>query len=70
MAKVQTGSVGVFEWRKVNNEFWMPSKEDFTAKVRILFVKGQHVREIHEYYDHKKYVVDTKVRFEGEPEQP
>ena len=64
LAKVQTGSMGVFEWRKVNDEIWMPSKEDFTARVRILVVKGQHVREVHEYYDHKKYVVDTQLKFE------
>jgi hypothetical protein len=70
LAKVQAGSMGVFEWRKVNNEIWMPSKEDFTAKVRILLVKGEHVREIHEYYDHKKYVVDTQLRFEEEAVTP
>ena len=32
LAKVQTGSMGVFEWRKVNEEIWMPSREDFTAR--------------------------------------
>jgi len=42
----------------------MPSKEDFTAKVRILLLKKQNVREIHEYYDHKKYFVDTQLRFD------
>src|SRR4030095_14962745 len=30
LAKVQTGSMGVFEWRKVNDEIWMTSQEDFT----------------------------------------
>ena len=64
LAKVQAGSMGVFEWRKVSNEIWMPSKEDFTARVRILLLKKQHVREVHEYYDHKKYFVDTQLRFE------
>jgi hypothetical protein len=70
LAKVQAGSMGVFEWRKVNDEIWMPSKEDFTAKVRILLVKGQHAREIHEYSDHKKYVVNTELKFGVVPVSP
>jgi hypothetical protein len=65
LAKVQPGSKGIFEWRKINNEFWLPYREDFTAKVRILLVKGQHLRELHEYSDHKKYSVSAEVRFEG-----
>jgi hypothetical protein len=62
LAKVQPGSKGVFEWRKINNEVWLPYREDFTAKVRILLVKGQHVRELHEYSDYQKYVVHTEIK--------
>jgi hypothetical protein len=65
LAKVQPGSKGIFEWRKINNEVWLPYREDFTGKVRILLVKGMHAREVHEYSDHKKYVVSTEVKFEG-----
>jgi hypothetical protein len=65
LAKVQPGSKGVFEWRKINNEVWLPYREDFTGKVRILLVKGQHARELHEYSGHKKYVVSTELKFEG-----
>jgi hypothetical protein len=65
LAKVQPGSKGIFEWRKINNEVWLPYREDFTAKVRILLVKGQHARELHEYSDYRKYSVSTEVKFEG-----
>jgi hypothetical protein len=62
LAKVQPGSKGVFEWRKINNEVWLPYREDFTAKLRILLVKGQHMRELHEYSDYQKYVVKTEIK--------
>lgn len=62
LAKVQPGSKGVFEWRRINNEVWLPYREDFTAKLRILLVKGQHMRELHEYSDYRKYVVKTEIK--------
>jgi hypothetical protein len=64
LAKIQPGSKGIFEWRKINNEVWLPYREDFTGKVRILLVKGQHARELHEYSDYRKYSVSTEVKFE------
>ena len=66
LAKVQPGSRGVFEWRRVNNEVWLPYREDFTAKVRILLVKGQHQRELHEYSDYRKYSVTTELKPVGQ----
>jgi len=62
LAKIQPGSRGTFEWRKINNEVWLPYRQNFSAKVRILLVKGENIREIHEYSDHKKYVVSTEIR--------
>jgi len=62
LAKVQPGSNGVFEWRKINNEVWRPYREDFTAKLRILLVKGQHMRELHEYSDFRKCVVKAEIK--------
>jgi hypothetical protein len=62
LAKIQPGSRGTFEWRKINNEVWLPSRADFAAKVRILLVKGQNIREVTEYSDHKKFVVSTEIK--------
>ena len=62
LAKIQPGSKGVFEWRRFNDEVWLPSHSDFTAKVRILLVKGRHTREVHEFADYRKYVVTTEVK--------
>ncbi len=65
LAKVQPGSRGVFEWRKINNEVWLPYRQDFTAKLRILLIKGQNIRELHEFSGHRKYAVSTQINFEG-----
>lgn len=62
LAKLQPGSRGIFEWRKINNEVWLPYRQEFTAKVRIFLVKGQHTRELHEYSNHKKYSVSTQIK--------
>jgi hypothetical protein len=62
LAKLQPGSRGIFEWRKVNNEVWLPHRQEFTAKVRIFLVKGQNTRELHEYSNHKKYTVSTQIK--------
>jgi hypothetical protein len=62
LAKVQPGSRAFFEWRKFNEEVWLPYRSDFTAKIRILLVKGEHIREIHEYSDYKKFVVSTSIK--------
>jgi hypothetical protein len=63
LAKIQPGSRGLFEWRKFNGEVWLPVREDFTARARILLVKGMNFREVHEYTDHRKYSVDVDVQF-------
>jgi hypothetical protein len=69
LARIQPGSRATFEWRKFNDEIWLPVRDDFTARARILLVKGMHVREVHEYTDHKKYVVDVELKFEARPEE-
>jgi hypothetical protein len=63
LARVQPGSRATFEWRKFNDEIWLPVRNDFTARARILLVKGMNFREVHEYSNHRKYVVDVDVQF-------
>ena len=69
LAKIQPGSRGLFEWRKFNDEIWLPVRDDFTARARILLVKGMNFREVHEYSNHRKYVVDVDVQFESPAEK-
>ena len=65
LAKIKPGSKAIFEWRKINDEAWLPYKADFAANVRLLLVKGMNIREITEYTNHKKYVVSSEIRVES-----
>jgi len=68
LAKVQKGSKLTFERRKINKEIWLPVRVDASLNGRLLLLKGINMREVTEYSDHKKYTVDTQLKF-GEPVQ-
>jgi hypothetical protein len=63
LAKLQKGSTAVFERRKINNEIWLPVREEDYINGRILLLKGLNLRDITEYSDYKKYSVDTILKF-------
>ena len=69
LAKLQKGASIVSERRKFNNEIWLPVKTDITLNARLLLLKGFNIRQIDEYSEHKKYTVDTILKF-GEVETP
>jgi len=66
LAKVQKGSMLKFERRKVNDEIWLPVRVEATVNGRMLLLKGINSRSVAEYSDHKKYTVDTILKF-GDP---
>jgi hypothetical protein len=63
LAKVQKGSRLTFERRKINDEIWLPVRVDASLNGRLLLLKGLNQREVTEYSDHKKYTVDTILKF-------
>jgi hypothetical protein len=63
LAKVQKGSKASMEWTKINNEIWLPSHREATADARILLLKGWHESEVTEFSNHRKYVVETELKF-------
>jgi len=69
LARIQPGSRGTFERRKFNDEVWLPVRDDFTAKAKVLLVKGMHVQEVHEYTDHHKFAVDVRLKFQDPVEK-
>jgi hypothetical protein len=70
LAKLQKGSTLTFERRKINNEIWLPVKADVLLNARLLLFKGLNFRQINEYSDHKKYTVDTILKFGEVPPKP
>jgi hypothetical protein len=69
LAKLQKGASIVAERRKFNDEIWLPVRTDVTLNARVLLLKGFNIRSINEFSEHKKYSVDTILKF-GEVEDP
>jgi hypothetical protein len=70
LAKLQRGSTLNFERRKINDEIWLPVKVEVNLNARLLLFKGFNFRQIDEYSDHKKYTVDTILKFGDVPPKP
>jgi hypothetical protein len=69
LAKLEKGASIVSERRKINDEIWLPVKTDVTLNAKVLLLKGFNMRQINEYSDHKKYTVDTVLKF-GDIDDP
>jgi len=63
LAKVQKGSRASMEWRKINDEIWLPYHREATANIRILLLKGWRESQVTEFSNFKKYVVETELKF-------
>ncbi len=70
LAKLQKGSRFAFERRKINGEIWLPVREEAFVDGRLLLVKGLKELDVVEYSDHKKYSVDTILKFPEEVATP
>jgi hypothetical protein len=63
LAKLQKGSSITAEREKFNDEIWLPMKNEITINARVLLLKGFNLRVVTEYSDHKKFSVDTILKF-------
>jgi hypothetical protein len=66
LAKLQKGSTVFSERRKINNEIWLPFREEARINGRLLLLKGLNIHEVVEYSEYRKFSVDTNLEF-GEP---
>ncbi|HEY2381020.1 MAG TPA: hypothetical protein VGK48_07535 [Terriglobia bacterium] len=63
LARLQKGASIVAERRKFNDEIWLPVRTDIRLNAKIMLLKGFNLRQITEYSDHKKYSVDTILKY-------
>jgi hypothetical protein len=63
LAKLQKGASITEERRKFNDEIWLPVKTEVSLNARVLLLAGISFHQIVEYSDHKKYNVDTILKF-------
>src|SRR5262245_43263859 len=67
LAKLQKGARITTERKKFNDEVWLPVKVDLSIDLRLMLLKGLRIRQVLEFSDHKKYSVDTLLRFPDDP---
>jgi hypothetical protein len=53
------------EWRKLNNEIWVPLHNESRVKARVLLAKGYNRRRIDDYMDYKKFSVENTIKIIG-----
>ncbi len=58
--RYEKDSVVSYQWKKVNDEVWLPSGSTFKGKVRYM-MRDVPAEAIYTYSGYKKYRVDTKV---------
>jgi hypothetical protein len=67
LAKLQKGSTLALEMLKINDEIWLPVKFEMLLNGRLLLLKGLNMRIIVEFFEHKKFNVDTILDFREIP---
>ena len=60
VARLQKGSTGYFQRRKVNDEIWLPSEARFTGQAKVLLLFGTRVDVLSQYGQYKKFSVGTE----------
>jgi hypothetical protein len=61
LARLNRGSTLLFQRRRVNDEIWLPAEARFTGSGRILLFKGIRIDVTTEFFDYRKFMVDTNV---------
>ena len=63
LAKLEKGTHILSERRKFNDEVWLPARTELSFSARLFMLKGFNIQQIVEYSDHKKFTVDTILKF-------
>ena len=68
LASIKKGKILVMEQRKVNNEIWLPSFEEFHMDARA-FLSGKHVNLVDHFRDYRRFRVASVLKplEEGDP---
>lgn len=60
VARLQRGSSGYFQRRKINGEIWLPAEASFRGEAKLLLVFGARVEVSSRYSDYRKFSVGTE----------
>ena len=65
LASISKNTQMIREWRKLNNEVWVPLHSESLVRGRVLLAKAYNRRRIDDYMDYKKFSVDTTIKIIG-----
>jgi hypothetical protein len=61
IVNIKDGSHVIREWRKVNQELWLPASSETRLKARAFVTKGYNTRIVEQFSDYKKFSVETRI---------
>jgi hypothetical protein len=61
IVNINNGSQIIREWRKVNQELWLPASSETRMKARVFMTKGFNTRTVEQFSDYRKFSVETKI---------
>jgi len=67
LGKLRKGARASFERRYLNNEAWLPASAQFAGALRIMLFKGMRLELTNEFWDYKKFTVETSVSYAASP---
>ncbi len=65
-ARISEGAEYMREWRKVNNEVWLPSSFSMTIEARAFLLKKTHRQIVEQYSNYRKFYVDPEFEIRVE----
>ncbi len=66
LARISEGTEYVREWRKVNDEVWLPSRLSMTIEARAPLLRKTHRKIEEQYSDYRRFHVDTEFEIQFE----
>ena len=61
IVNINNGSRMIREWRKVNQELWLPASSEVRLKAKAFLTKGYNTRMVDQFSDYKKFSVETRI---------
>lgn len=63
IARLDKGSRGLFQRRKVRGEIWLPAQSRLVGTGRLLLLKRIRLDQVSDYSDYKRFSVETSTTF-------
>ena len=69
LGKLRKGATASFQRKYLNEEAWLPASAQFTGALRIMLVKGIRLELTNEFWDYRKFTVETSISYAGQSKE-